>query len=82
MISKGKHPKLIRINNKVGAIYDHMDTYGHIVMKSFNCPTCDKRCNKGDEVAKGGFLNRNNSWFIRHKLYCCENCIPKEIKSK
>lgn len=75
-------PKILRLRNGVGATYFLNDTFGYVCKMAFNCPTCGKRCRKGDNITKGSYLSQNNSFHIRHKLFCGEECVPREIKSK
>lgn len=81
IMSNYPSPKILRMRRIKGATYERMDTWGHIMGRKMNCPTCGKEMKKGDEVSKGMFIHSGNGWIIREKIYCSDECVPYEIQS-
>lgn len=61
--------------------YEWYENYYHVAGKKGVCSTCNAKWDKGDEIVKGSFHLVNNSFIMRKKLYCSEECVPLVIKS-
>lgn len=76
------HPKLMRVRNGRGRTYHLIDAVLWPVLKAFNCPTCKLRLMKGDHGLRGSYLTPTDQFHIRHKMFCSEDCVASELKSK
>lgn len=63
-----------------GAVYVIVDHLAHTAGRRGRC-TCGKEWQKGQSVRRATFAHAVNGFVLRHKLFCCDECVPGEIQS-